>query len=118
MKRIVVLVIAIVLLVGLVKVAGAENWYAITFLKERCAKLSEGSSGDWKTPADLIKGYQKLEIPYKVIDDEVENGKVVQVTIIDLSNYSGLTFYYGLERCNKALKARKTKQEKELEKYK
>jgi hypothetical protein len=116
MKKIVVLLIVMVTVVGLANMVRAEDWYVIEVWEGRCAKLSEG--GTWKTPADCIKAYQTLQTPYKVIDDKVDNGKVVQVTVIDLGDYTSMTFYYGVDRCKEALKAKKTKQEKELEKYK
>lgn len=116
MRKMLVFLVTIVIVAGLANVVGAEDWHAIKVWEGRCAKLS--AEGTWKTPADVIKTYQTLQKPYRVIDDKLENGKVVQVTVVDLSDYSAMTFYYGLERCKETLKAKNLKKEKELEKYK
>jgi hypothetical protein len=103
---------------GYAEVWGAD-WTAIwdEGFGPKCMKLSERSDGFFKTPADVMETYQKTKVPYKVADDKVENGKVVQVTIIDLRDNQALTFYYGLERCGKGLTAIKDKQKRELKKY-
>ncbi len=119
MKR-VVLLIAIFTIIGLPNMVRPEDWYAFSGA-DNCRKLSELEGGFIKTPADFIKTYQRGQKPYKVVDDKVMNGRVVQVTVIDLTDYVSFTFYYGLDRCEKALKTKKAKQEKqdkELEKYK
>lgn len=67
----------------------------------KCVELYEKTK--WKTPADCIKDFQEAQMPYKVIDDKVENGKVVQVTVININENSFFTFYYGVDRCEEAL---------------
>lgn len=116
-KKILMLAMAVLLAVS--TSAMGTDWTAIwdEGFGPKCMKLSDRSNGSFKTPADVMETYQKTKVPYKVVDDKVENGKVVQVTIIDLSDYQALTFYYGLERCEKALTAIKDKQKGELKKY-
>ena len=86
-----------------------KDWYAINLLEDRCKEYSVAAT---------IRAYQTIHTPYQVIDDKIENGRPVQVTIKDLSDSTYMTFYYGIERCQEALKGKNVKNEKELEKYK
>jgi hypothetical protein len=98
------------------RVVEVKDWYFVSVQTGKCTELYGGTK--WKTPADCIKDFQEAKMPYKVIDDKVKNGKVVQLRVVNLDENTFFTFYYGVDRCEEALKAKKTKQEKELEKYK
>jgi hypothetical protein len=130
MKRIVVLLIAIVIVTGFVNVVGAEDWYVLQGGK--CERMSQEFTLDMNilscdtykesklnSPSDVIKCIRSQGMEYAIRDKTV-NGKVVEVTInsewFDGSGY-GHT-YYRLSRCQEvAEKLRKSKRD-ELDRYK
>ena len=121
-KKIIVLSMAVVLILGSINLAFAEEWYRVLFRgpdEQKCENVSEYSLNIYKTPADIIKSYKKAGKPYSLKNQKTVDGKVVQLTFIDDEHPEfSIIFFYGLGRCKAyfdAAKKQRQREEKEIE---
>jgi len=89
-------------------------WFYFVAPIRNVKKVSEFYEGAFKTPADIMKRCKSMGIPYSVRDEKEVNGKVVQLTFIDLKAPEfSIIFYYGLGRCKASFDAAEKQRERE-----
>jgi hypothetical protein len=87
----------------------AGDWYVIQNMDNKCAKEEGG-------PAEFIRTLQELKAPYRTTDT-TRAGKVVKTVVIDKDASIAVTFYRSNGECLAAQREKKSRQIRELEKY-